>query len=136
LRDAVKTAAGAKNFALGLFEYLYGRGSLQQRFENFVQVIGQLPRTQTRVLTWPLVTVFGFIGNPNEHIFLKPRVTQAAALKYKFDFYYKSQPTWKTYQSLLNFSEQVKNDTKDLHPRDQIDIQSFIWVTGSEEYPD
>jgi len=136
LRDALKSSEGAKVFAPGLFEYVYGKESLQQRFEDFVKVIGQLPRKQTRVLTWPLVTVFGFIANPAEHIFLKPRVTQAAAVKYKFDFYYRSQPGWKTYQSLLNFAQQVKNDTKDLQPRDQIDIQSFIWVLGSEEYPD
>jgi hypothetical protein len=28
----------------------------------------------------------------------------------------------------------VKRDTRDLRPRDMIDVQSFIWVQGSEEY--
>src|SRR5687768_2849324 len=72
LRDAVKSGAGAKAFATGLYDYLYGKDPLKIRFENFVSIIGSLPRKQTRVLTWPLVTVFGFIGNPKEHIFLKP----------------------------------------------------------------
>jgi len=27
-------------------------------------------------------------------------------------------------------------DTADLGPRDMIDLQSFIWVLGSDEYPD
>jgi hypothetical protein len=27
-------------------------------------------------------------------------------------------------------------DLRDLQPRDMIDIQSFLWVQGSDEYPD
>ncbi len=87
------------------------------------------------MLTWPLVTVFGFLGNPKEHIFLKPRVTKIAAKKYHFNFNYKSNPNWETYQSLLSFAEQVRKDTKLLEPQDYIDLQSFIWVMGSDEYP-
>ena len=136
LRDAVKTPAGAKAFAHGLFNYIYGDASLQDRFEQFTEVLASLPRKQTRVLTWPLQTVFGFIGNPDEHIFLKPRVTRIAAEKYGYDFQYVSRPNWETYQSLLGFSEEIGADQADLNPRDQIDTQSFIWVMGSDEYPD
>jgi len=136
LRDAVKETQGAKAFALGLFDYVYGRTSLQDRFENFSSVIATLPRKQTRVHTWPLQTVFGFIANPQEHIFLKPRVTQIAADKYDFDFNYQSKPNWATYKSLVDFAEEIRNDVKDLKPADYIDLQSFIWVLGSDEYPD
>lgn len=136
IRDAVKSKEGAKQFASGLFQYLYTPGSLQQRFENFVESISQLPRKQTRVLTWPLVTVFSFIAQPEKQIFLKPKVTQRAAEKYIFDFDYISPPNWDTYESLLAFAEQIRSDTKLLRPRDYIDLQSFIWVIGSDEYPD
>lgn len=136
LRDAVKPANGAKAFAEGLFDYVYGRKSLEQRFKDFSEVISNLPRKQTRVHTWPLQTVFGFIANPQEHIFLKPRVTQIAAEKYDFDFQYRSRPNWETYKNLLDFAEQVRRDTNDLKPQDYIDLQSFIWVMGSDEYPD
>lgn len=135
LRDAIKLPHGARLFAEGLFRYVYGSDPIQDRFEYFVEVVRRLPRKQTRVLTWPLVTVFGFIGDPKQHIFLKPRVTQLAAEKYKFDFYYNSKPNWETYQSLLDFAGQVKKDTRHLKPRDYIDLQSFIWVMGSDEYP-
>ena len=64
LRDAIRSDAGAKTFAEGLFAALYGKGSVEQRFANWVSAIEQLPRKQTRVLTWPLVTVFGFIAQP------------------------------------------------------------------------
>lgn len=136
LRDAVKPLEGAKAFAEGLFEYIYGKQSFQKRFEDFVEILDSLPRKQTRVRTWPLQTVFGFIANPNEHIFLKPRVTQIAAKKYGYDFMYKSKPNWETYKSLLDFAEQVRKDTADLKPKDFIDLQSFIWVLGSDEYDD
>jgi hypothetical protein len=135
LRDAVRPAEGAKLFAKGLFDYVYGKAPLKERFENFTEVIAQLPRKQTRVLTWPLQTVFGFLGNPQEHIFIKPRVTQVAAKEYDFDFHYKSKPNWDTYQSMLDFAAQVKKDNADLQPQDYIDLQSFIWVLGSDEYP-
>lgn len=136
LRDAVKSASGAKTFAEGLYNYIYGNEPLEVRFNNFSDVIASLPRKQTRVHTWPLQTVFGFIANPKEHIFLKPRVTQIAAGKYQFDFQYQSKPYWGSYKSLLDFAEQVRKDTNDLKPRDYIDLQSFIWVMGSDEYPD
>jgi hypothetical protein len=136
LRDAVKPAVGAKAFANGLYHYVYGTKSLEERFNNFSEIIASLPRKQTRVHTWPLQTVFGFIANPQEHIFLKPRVTQIAAEKYRFDFQYRSKPNWESYQSLLDFAEQVRRDAVDLKPQDYIDLQSFIWVMGSDEYPD
>lgn len=136
LRDAIKSVAGAKSFSVGLFDYVYGSGRLQERFQNFSVVLASLPRKQTRVLTWPLQTVFGFIAKPQEHIFLKPRVTQVAAKKYGYPFLYKSHPNWETYNSIIGFAEKVREDLTDFKPRDYIDLQSFIWVIGSDEYPD
>ena len=134
LRDAVKSEAGAQAFSEGLYDLLHGRGSLESRFERWVEVVAGLPRKQTRVLTWPLATVFGFIADPRTHIFLKPKVTRAAARAYGFDFRYASRPNWETYASLLEFAQRVRRDVRDLGPRDMIDLQSFIWVQGSDEY--
>jgi hypothetical protein len=134
LRDAVRSAAGARMFAAGLYDFLHGAGTPPQRFERWCAVVGQLPRRQTRVLTWPVVTVFGFIARPERHIFLKPNVTRAAAAAYGFDFSYASRPSWPTYASLLEFAGQVCRDQRDLRPADLIDAQGFIWVQGSDEY--
>jgi len=134
LRDAVRSPAGARAFADGLYDFLHGRAGDQARFERWCEVIAALPRRQTRVLTWPLVTVFGFIAQPERHIFLKPNVTRVAAAEYGFDFAYVSRPNWSTYQSLLAFAERVRRDQRPLRPRDMIDLQSFIWVQGSDEY--
>ena len=135
LRDAIRQPAGARAFAEGLFEFLHGRGSEETRFGRWVDAVASLPRRQTRVLTWPVVTVTGFIAQPDRHIFLKPNVTRRAAKMYGFDFQYRSQPNWNTYRCLLEFGEQVRKDQRALRPRDMIDIQSFLWVQGSDEYP-
>jgi hypothetical protein len=137
LRDAVKAPAGARLFATELYAFLWGRGSPQRRFDDWVQAVTDLPRRQTRVLTWPLVTVFGFIARPDRHLFLKPRVTRKAAQAYGFDFEYRPQPAWPVYQSLLTFAAIIRRDLdrkQGFKARDMIDIQSFIWVQGSQEY--
>ncbi|HYX53685.1 MAG TPA: hypothetical protein VE783_09540 [Candidatus Limnocylindrales bacterium] len=134
LRDAVKPPSGARAFSTGLYEFLYGKSQPQEKFEQWCEVVAALPRRQTRVLTWPIVTVFGFIAQPEQHIFLKPNVTKLAAREYGFPFHYESRPSWQTYQSYIEFVEQVRKDMRDLRPRDMIDLQSFIWVQGSSEY--
>ena len=134
LRDAVRPAAGARAFAEGLYQFLHGRADDRARFLRWRDVVGALPRRQTRVLTWPVLTVFGFIAQPDRHMFLKPRVTRAAADAYGFDLSYHSKPDWSTYRSLLAFATAVLRDQRDLAPADLIDAQGFIWVQGSDEY--
>lgn len=99
-------------------------------------MVGALPRRQTRVLTWPAVTVFGVIAQPDRHVFLKSNVTRLAAREYGVEFEYASRPNRGTYACLLDFASRVLRDQRDLAPRDMIDAQSFIWVQGSDEYED
>ncbi|MRD46684.1 hypothetical protein [Caenimonas koreensis] len=137
LRDAVKTPAGARLFATELYAFLWGTGSPRRRFDNWVQALAELPRRDARVVTWPLITVFGFVARPDKHLYLKPRVTRKAARDYGFDFDYVPQPSWEVYRSLLTFAAIIRRDL-DRKPgfkvRDMIDVQSFIWVQGSPQY--
>ena len=136
LRDALKSPRGAKAFANGLYDFLHGIGSSQERFDVWRDVVAGLPRRQTRVLTWPVVTIWGFLAQPRTHFFLKPKVTRAAAGACGLPFDYRSRPNWDTYASLLNLARTVRRDVLDLGPRDMIDMQSFLWVQGSDEYPE
>lgn len=136
LRDAVKSSAGAKAFALALFDFLHGDDAMEARFSRWVEAVARLPRRKTRVLTWPLVTVFGFIAQPATHFFLKPTVTREAARRYGVELPYASRPSWPLYKDLLAFVGRVRSDISDMRPRDMIDMQSFLWVQGSDEYPD
>jgi hypothetical protein len=134
LRDAIRPSKGAQLFAKGLYDYLYGSRDQAAIFERWCATVASLPRKQSRVSTWPIITVFGFLAQPTRHIYLKPNVTRRAATAYGFPFHYESRPSWKTYASILQLAAVIRTDLKDLRPRDMIDIQSFIWVMGSEEY--
>jgi hypothetical protein len=135
LRDAVKSAAGARAFATGAFDLLHGPAALPVRFDRWCETVSRLPRRQTRVCTWPVVTVIGFLAQPQTHFFLKPTVTRKAAQKYGVALPYAARPTWETYAGLLSLARRVRSDLRSLRPRDMIDIQSFLWVQGSDEYP-
>jgi len=134
LRDAVRTRPGAKVFAEGLYQFLHGTDEMPVRFERWVEAVAALPRRQTRVLTWPLITVFGFLAQPDTHFFLKPNVTRIAARRYGYPLQYESRPSWRVDSDMLNFARLVRRDLRDLKPRDMIDVQSFLWVQGSDEY--
>ena len=134
LRDAVRTRPGARTFAEGLYQFLHGTDEMPVRFERWVAAVDALPRRQTRVLTWPLITVFGVLARPDVHFFLKPNVTKIAAAKYGYPLAYESRPSWRIYEGVLEFAATVRRDLRDMKPRDMIDLQSFLWVQGSDEY--
>jgi hypothetical protein len=134
LRDAVASPQGARRFALGLSEWLEPVGSHASSFERWADVVRGLPRRQTRVATWPVLTVFGFLARPKSHLYVKPTIMRRAAEAYGFDFDYSPTASWRTYSSALDFARTVRRDLTDLRPRDMIDIQSFLWVLGSSEY--
>jgi hypothetical protein len=139
LRDAVvRSHKGATLFADGLDDWLHGPGSERERFERWVEVVASLPRKQTRVATWPVITVFGFIARPRVHCYLKPMATRRAIEAYGLEWSYSSRPSWATYGGLLDVCKRVGDDLSaaGLPPRDLIDVQSFLWVCGSDEYAD
>ena len=134
LRDGLRTEEALRTFSEGLYEFLHGRASIETRFNRWCAIVASLPRRQTRVLTWPVVTVFGFIAQPDQHIFVKPNVMRIAAAQYGFNLHYHALPNWSTYGEVLEFAAVVRWDLRDLAPHDMLDIQSFLWVQGSEEY--
>jgi hypothetical protein len=135
LRDAVvRSEEGAVRFAEGIYDWLHGPGTEAQRFDRWVETVRSLPRRQNRVASWPVVTVFGPIARPRVHLFVKPVTTRRAAEAFGFDLPYRSTPDWSTYGAVLELADVVRAELADLEPRDQIDIQSFLWVLGSDEY--
>ncbi|HUO93814.1 MAG TPA: hypothetical protein VMU22_12870 [Rhizomicrobium sp.] len=134
LRDAVRETHGARLFAEGLFAFLHGKEPLEARFDAWCETVAALPRKQTRVLTWPLATVFGFIAQPRVHIFLKPNTIKDAARVLGLSFDYQSRPNGRAYAAYLALAKRVRSEIRDMRPRDMIDIQSFLWVQGSDEY--
>ena len=135
LRDAVRTQAGAARFARALHSLLENDGPAEEGFDAWCAELARLPRRQTRVLTWPLATVFGFIAQPRRHMFLKPMVTRRAVRRCGCRFDYAARPSGETYGRFLQLAGTLRRALTDWRPRDLIDIQSFLWVQGSDEYP-
>jgi len=137
LRDAVRSPAGARLFASELHAFLYGGGTTQRKFNDWLEALADLPQPGSPVLTWPVATVFGFIARPDRHLFFKPRATRKAAQRYGYALGYQTKPAWPLYRDLLTFATVVRRDL-DRKPgfkaRDMIDLQSFMWVQGSPEY--
>jgi hypothetical protein len=136
LRDAIRSPAGAQAFACALLDFLHGPEPPDIRFASWIAALDDLPRRQTRVLTWPLATVFGFIAQPKQHFFFKPTVTREAFRRCGIHFDYASRPSWSVYKHLLDAVRSVRKEIGSMRPRDMIDMQSFLWVQGSDEYPD
>jgi len=88
------------------------------------------------VLTRPLLTVVGFIADPDSTFFLNPLSRKSRQKSIALNFNIHQKPNWHTYKIFLEFSELIMKDTSKFHPKEMIDIQSFIWVLGPEEYPD
>lgn len=134
LRDGVKAPGGARIFAEGLYQLLYEKGPMKERFIAWLVALGEIPRKKSRVLSWPVATFFPFIAQPEKHIILKPTAMKAAAQALSFDLEYKTSPSFYTYDKLLTFADLTRSGIADLKPRDYHDIQSFLWTIGSPEY--
>lgn len=134
LRDGMKAPGGARIFAEGLHQVLYGKGPMKERFIAWLVALGEVPRKKSRVLSWPVATFFPFIAQPDQHILLKPTAMKVAAQALDFDLEYKTSPSFYTYDRLLTLADAVGAGISDLKPKDYHDIQSFLWTIGSPEY--
>lgn len=130
LDKSTRQAKNAEVYARGLFDVLYGTDDFKTRFERFMEVLTRLDGS-----TWTVATYFPFIAFPAEHMFLKPVATQYVARACGFELNYRPEPNWLTYESLLRLVDVLKDKLADLNPKDNIDLQSFIWfVWKKDEY--
>lgn len=81
---------------------------------------------------WTIVTYLPFLWRPEAHMFLKPRVTQdfARRVGHPFADLYSARLEIETYHSLRDLAQMTAREFQDMAPRDNIDIQSLIWVVG------
>jgi len=134
LRDALRSSNGASIFADGLYNLLHEKAPLKNKFVEWIISVSELPRKQSRVLSWPIVTFFPYIAQPQKHMIMKPTAMRIAAEELGFDLEYSSKPSFTTYERLLQFGDLTRDAIKDLKPRNNHDVQTFLWVIGSSEY--
>jgi hypothetical protein len=83
--------------------------------------------------SWTVATYLPFLWRPETHMFLKPEVTKdfAERVGHGFVHAYRAALEMAVYDSLLDLAARTGQEIADLHPRDRIDVQSFIWVVGA-----
>jgi hypothetical protein len=133
LRNALQDATAAQRFFAALLEVLEAPAPDEGTFTAFVKAVDALPEKGGRICTWPIVTLFPYIAQPDRHMFLKPEVTKQAEQRMAFHLNYQPHPNWRTYKCLLELSGLLLQELRPLGARDMIDIQSFIWVTAAYE---
>ena len=87
---------------------------------------------------WTTMTYLPFLWRPETHMFLKPDVTRrfAARVGHRFEHEYSATADTGVYDSLLDLIAETRAELTPLGPRDNIDIQSFIWVVGEYSVED
>jgi hypothetical protein len=129
LKDGLQNPENRRQFAMSLHGLLYRNGEMSKRFQEFAACLESLNASK-----WTIQTYFPFIAFPDEHMFMKPTVTQLAADAFAFELNYKSDLNWNSYESLLKLSRYVSAELaryeEYLRPRDMIDVQSFMWCSA------
>lgn len=130
LRDGLKDRAAAVRFFDALFTVLEAPAPSRETFEPYIEAVSALPAEEgrARVATWPVLTLFPYVAQPDRHMFLKPEVTKNCAEVLAFDLRYSPTLNWTTYESLLRMCEILMTHLAPRGARDLIDVQPFIWV--------
>jgi len=122
--DGLKNPELSAEFARSLFDYLYGDGALEKRFDGYVRNLKRLDAAK-----WTIVSYHPYLRFPDRFLFVKPEVTQRAAEVCGFEIHYTPELNWRTYESVQAFGEYLFGQLAPLQPRDMIDVQSFMWAT-------
>ena len=129
LGDALKKDDNIKLISNTLFDLLYQDIGISQKVESAAVKLKSLELNK-----WPVITYLLFLIYPNDCMFVKPTVTKAAAENRGFDIQYESKVNANTYNRIQLFSQdlfqRLSDDSRqELHPRDMIDVQGFMWCT-------
>ena len=127
LSDALRIKGTAQPFAEGLRELVYG--DIEAALKNLSHLLQRHDAAK-----WPIFTFWPFFRFPDRHMFLKPTFTQSCAERMGFDLDYETPPNGRTYRSLLEFTEFLRNGIAALQPKDNIDLQTFVYAVGKEGY--
>ena len=133
MREAIEEEKDAQDFAVALYDYVYGAEEIEERFNAFCKVLENLPQGPAST-KWPLQTMFLFLAHPSEFLFLKPTAAQEAAKRRVYALNYDAQPKWWTYHCWLHLGRLLFTELKPLNPKDMIDVQAFLHITADDKY--
>jgi len=127
LGNALKDGKNQPSFVRGLYELLYGE------FDLGLQRLVPLLKPYNAA-KWPVLTYWPFFRFPDRHAFLKPDIVNVCAYRLGHELDYDPTPNTRSYRSFLGLVEYVRDGIQVLRPRDNIDLQTFMYVVGTEGY--
>jgi hypothetical protein len=127
LVDALKKPATARTFSETLLRLLY------RDFDSALEDLAWLLKP-FGAATWTVLTFLPFFRFPEHHMFLKPTIYQNCAHQMGYEAHYDSMPNPKTYASSVEFAKFLADGLALLTPKDNIDIQTFMYAVGSKNY--
>jgi len=133
LEDGLKSGAAARGFFQALMGVLEAETVSQDSYGRLIGAVERLPVKRSRTATWPILTLFPFIAQPERHMFLKPDSVKRFADHIAFDLQYRTALNWTTYSKLIEMSGWLFERLKPYGARDSIDVQSFIWVVSGPQ---
>lgn len=127
LTTALRRKDREERFSLLLYQLLHGSGDLASRFARFADFL-----IDSNTGKWTVATYFLFLKDPHTHVLVKPKLFQRFAEVVGMELNYRPEPNYLTYRCCLSVASRLKEELRDLKPRDLIDIQSFMWWTGRD----
>jgi hypothetical protein len=121
LARALKREENRARFAPALDDLLYGSDDPDVRFKHFAAMLAAIGAAK-----WTLATGFSFLRYPEEHMLMRPAVTQQAAARCRFQLDYRPELDRRTYGRLLAFARMLREALESLAPRDHFDVQGFV----------
>ena len=121
LARAFKREENRARFAPALAELLYGDPEPDVRFKHFTAMLAAIGAAK-----WTLATSFSFLRYPEEHMVMRPAVTQQAAARCRFQLDYRAELDRRTYGRLLAFARVLRETMASLEPSDHFDIQGIV----------
>ncbi|MGO8684205.1 MAG: McrB family protein [Thermoleophilia bacterium] len=111
-----------------LYDLLWGTDSSPERLGRYVAFVTahDLPNK------WTLPTYFLFLAHPSDDLFVKPHVMGALAKELGATWSVKGEPTAEEYAKLLVWARELRTALGSLGAVDMIDVQSLLWVAGSQ----
>lgn len=121
LARALKHDENRARFAPALDTLLYGNEEPDQRFKHFAAMLAAIGAAK-----WTLATTFTFLRFPEDHMVMRPAVTQQAAARCRFQLDYRPELDRRTYGRLLAFARVLSEAMGSLAPSDHFDVQGIV----------
>ncbi len=128
LGDHLKRPANLAPFVNSLHALLYG--------DDFEPALVQMASllAPSGAAKWPIVTYLPFLRWPDRHVFLKPEITRQCAFRLGYELEYEPEPNGRTYRSFCGLLDTIREGIASLGPRDNIDMQTFMYAVGKEGF--